>query len=89
MKRWMPGVAVLLLLVNLGAILGGGLGLRFWPVFLGLALAGLGALGWLVHTRRLDAAPTARRPRGQRRREADEKYDLETDTSTDEQRWLM
>lgn len=88
MKRWMPAVAVFLLLVNLGAILGGGLGLRFWPVFLGLALAGLVVLGWLVHSRRLGETPSPRRPRGSRRRETD-KYDLESDTSTDEQRWLM
>jgi hypothetical protein len=89
MKRWMPAVAVFLLLVNLGAILGGGLGLRFWPVFLCLALAGLVSLGFLVFERRRGDAPAARRTRGPRRRQADDKYDLETDTSTDDQRWLM
>jgi hypothetical protein len=89
MRRFLPSVAVFLLLVSFGAILGGGLGARFWPLFLGLGLGGLVTLGWLVYAGRLGEAPPARRSRSPRRRPTDDTYDLESDTSTDEQRWLM
>ena len=89
MRRWLPGIAVLLLLVDLGGLLGSRLGLRFWPFFLGLACVGFLALAYLAYARRRERPAPPRRPRAPKRPGLDEAYDLESDTSTDEQRWLM
>ena len=88
MKRWLPGVAVLSSMLGLGALVGMALGPRLWPLFLALALAGLGIVAWLTHARMRARRAPARKGR-ERRAEAKKEFDLETDTSTDEQRWLM
>ena len=87
-RRWLPGIAVVLLLVNAGGLLGGRLGLRFWPFFLGFACFGLLTLGYLAYARGRARSPLPRKLRAPRRPGTDA-YDLESDTSTDEQRWLM
>jgi hypothetical protein len=89
MKRWIPGVALVCAMTGAGALVGMALGLRFWPLFLALALGGLAVVAWLTHGRIRSRAAATRRPRGRRTKRSDEEYDLETDTSTDEQRWLM
>jgi len=88
MKRWMAGLAMLSAMTGSGALVGAALGLRFWPLFLALALGGLALAAWLGRAGRRSGPPTRRRPRS-RADDSDTEFDLETDTSTDEQRWLM
>ena len=89
MKRRLPGLAVLSAMLGTGALLGLGLGGRFWPLFVALAFGGLAAVAWLTRTR-ASSRPSLPRP-GRKRPRGDktEEYDLEKDTSTDDQRWLM
>lgn len=89
MRPWLRSLAALLALAGMGALLGSGLGPRFWPLFAALALGGLAALAWSTRLhRRGDPAPR-RRSRARPPIASEEGYDLESDTSTDEQRWLM
>ena len=88
MKRLLPGLAMLSAMTGSGALVGAALGLRFWPLFLALALLGIGLAAWLGRARRRGAAPSRRATRD-RRGGSDADFDLEKDTSTDEQRWLM
>ena len=89
MKRRLPAVAVLSAMLGTGALVGVNLGPRFWPVFLALAFGGFAAVAWLIWTRSSSRPslprPGRKRPRGDKT----EEYDLEKDTSTDKQGWLM
>ena len=90
MRRFIPGLAVLAAMLGTGALVGSSLGARFWPVFLAVALGGFGLVAWLTHARwGTRPAPSARAGRQRKRGEVPPKYDLEADTSTDEQRWLI
>jgi len=89
MKPWVPGVAVLSTLLGAGALVGLGLGPRFWPLHVLLAAAGLAVMGWITR-QRMRSRPTASRKGREAGPEASPApYDLESDTSTDDQRWLM
>ena len=89
MKRRLPAVAVLSAMLGTGALLGVNLGPRFWPVFLALAVLGVAVVAWLTHVNMRSRPAPSRKTRERRRGETREEYDLEKDTSTDEQRWLM
>jgi hypothetical protein len=85
--KWLPSLAVLAATTGAGALLGMLLSAPFWPLFLGLLLGGLAALGGLAHARsRVRSLP---RPRTRKPKAKSEDYDLESDTRTDDQRWLM
>jgi hypothetical protein len=89
MQRWLPGLAVLGSMLGLGALLGMAAGPRLWPAFLALALAGIATVAWLTHLRMRARRKPLRKGRDRRTSEGGQEFDLETDTSTDEQRWLM
>jgi hypothetical protein len=85
--KWLPSLAVLAATTGAGALLGMALRPPFWPLFLALLLAGLAALGWLARAR--DPVRSLPRPRMRKPKAKSEDYDLESDTRTDDQRWLM
>jgi hypothetical protein len=89
MQRWLPGVAVLASMLGLGALLGASLGPRLWPLFLALAVSGLALVFWLAHIRMRTRLSRTRKGRDHRGSESRRELDLENDTSTDDQRWLM
>jgi hypothetical protein len=89
MRRRLTAVAVLTAMLGTGALLGVNLGPRFWPVFLALALSGLAAVAWSTHRASGSPPPLHRKGPKRPRGGVEEEYDLEADTSTDEQRWLM
>jgi len=78
-------------LLALGLALGGGLdrllGLRAVAFCLGLA-AGLAIMA-AVGRRRWRRTAAAPRPKGRRAQSGGPRYDLASDRSTDDQRWLM
>jgi hypothetical protein len=77
--------------IGIGAAGGLALGVRSWPVYLGLTLAALLAMGWVEKLWGRRAAP--RRPPAARGRlkviRGGKSYDLEKDDSTNNQRYLM
>jgi len=91
---WLSGALSLALAVGLVAPAAYALGLRRWPFTVGLVALVLLALGSLERAwqRRADNPPP--RPRKKLRLVSGGKgnghaHDLENDTSTDKQRWLM
>lgn len=86
---WRPELASLAAAVGIGALLGLVTPTRLWPAWVLLVGVGLALVAW-VGRRRAERAfregPVARtRPPRVRRRE----YDLASDRSTDNQRYLM
>src|SRR5271170_7190043 len=82
------GIAVLAAL-SIGALLGIALGERRWPFFLGVLC---GALLTAFGVRRLSSEEprlTSQKEKGSSERAAPEVYDLQSDRSTDSQRWPM
>jgi hypothetical protein len=89
---WLGGAATLAGAAVLAAALGLLVGLRSWPVYLGLGLTLLLLMGWIERywrTRRRTSPPPRARGRLKVIRGGKGGYDLENDDSTDTQRWLM
>lgn len=89
---WFPGAVLLVAAAGLGVLVGIALGVRSWPVYLGLVLAALLAIGWIEHLwARRPAPPRPPASRGKLKviRGGKADYDLEKDSSTDSQRYLM
>jgi hypothetical protein len=91
-SEWLPGIAVLGASVGVAAALGLSFGVRHWALYAGLVVA---LLLLYASTRRRDVAdpeavpvPEARGKPKLLRRGAPP-YDLETDQSTENQKYLM
>jgi hypothetical protein len=95
---WIPGAVALAVGGAIAAGIGWALGARGWALYVGLAAGVILMMGWLerVLSRRPTPSSPPRRPRGRLRvieggkgNGHAEDYDLETDSSTDGQRYLM
>jgi hypothetical protein len=89
---WLGGAATLAAAAGLAAVIGLSLGVRAWPLYLGLGLTLLLLMGWIERywrTRRHAPPPPRARGRLKVIRGGKSDYDLEKDDSTDTQRWLM
>ena len=88
-SQWIPGVALVAAAAGVGALLGGALGPRTWAFLLGAVLGVLLVQAVL----QLRARLRRRKPRQGRARSRshahEHEYDLASDRSTDDQRWLM
>jgi hypothetical protein len=91
LAAWLPGAALLAAAIAIGAGGGFAFGVKSWPVYLGLTLAALLAMGWVEKLWGRRTAP--RRPPAARGRlkviRGGKSYDLEKDDSTNNQRYLM
>ena len=90
-SQWLPGVAILGVAALLASLVGGAMGFRSWPVYLGLFVGALLGLGLLERLRL--ASPKAPRPPRSRARlkviPGGKSLDLEKDRSTDSQKYVM
>ncbi|HVR69625.1 MAG TPA: hypothetical protein VMT87_02165 [Vicinamibacteria bacterium] len=88
---WVPGALVLAAAAALALAGGMVLGARHWPLYLGLGLGGLLAVGWAeaIWTKHRKPAPKRGRAKLKVIRGGKHDYDLEGDDSTDGQRYLM
>jgi len=90
--EWVPGLAILGTSVGISALIGVSLGLRSWPIYLGLlatVLLGVGALERFLERRRPLAPPRRRSKLRVIRSGQPSPVDLESDASTKSQRYLM
>jgi len=89
---WLSGAAVLGTAAGVALVTGLALGASGWWAYLGLAAGALLAIGWLERVWTTHAAPPPPRARGKLKVLQGGKaapYDLEKDSSTDSQRYLM
>jgi hypothetical protein len=84
--------------VGIAAVAGLGLGARSWTIYVGLLAIALLAIGWLERYRLRRAAIASLRATTEKRsklrvipggKSGGDEYDLESDDTTDSQRWLM
>ena len=91
-SQWLPGIGILGTAVAIGALIGVSVGVRSWPSYIGLILAVLFLMGWAERFHSARPART-RRPRPKTNLRlipgGKEDYDLETDSSTDDQKYMM
>ena len=91
-SEWLPGVAVLGATAGITTLLGVSLGVRSWAAYVGVFVAMLLAYGWAEARRaRRQAKPPEPRARGKLKLIHGGKgsYDLESDETTSEQKYLM
>jgi hypothetical protein len=89
--QWLPGLAILGVAVLIAALVGGALGMRSWPGYLGLFVTALLGLGLLERLRLASPSPP-RPPRSRARLKVvpgGKNVDLEKDRSTDSQKYVM
>jgi hypothetical protein len=91
-RSWLPGGALVVVAVLVAGLAGFALGVRSWPWYLGFAAAAILALGWMERLWMRRSTPAPPRNRGKLKVLQGGKaapYDLEKDSSTDSQRYLM
>jgi hypothetical protein len=89
-SEWVPGLGLLGAAVGIGALLGGSLVGRSWLVSAGVLVALLAVYAWRLLRRRRATRPPQRPSRPlELIRGGKPDYDLASDDSTDDQRWLM
>ena len=90
-RPWMPGAALLAAAVVAAGLAGLALGIRTWPPYLGLAALVVLAMGWIerVWTSRQEPPPPKSRGRLKVIRGGKAEYDLASDETTNNQRYLM
>ncbi|HVR70337.1 MAG TPA: hypothetical protein VMT87_05775 [Vicinamibacteria bacterium] len=91
-RSWLPGGALLIAAVLVAVLSGLGLGLRSLPWYLGFTAAAVLGIGWAERLWVRRTVPPPPRLRGKLKVIQGGKaapYDLETDSSTDSQRYLM
>jgi hypothetical protein len=88
---WLPGALVLAAAAGLALAVGLALGARSWPLYLGLLLGGVLAVGWAedLWAKHRKPAPKKSRARLKVIQGGKHDYDLADDDSTDSQRYLM
>jgi membrane protein implicated in regulation of membrane protease activity len=89
---WLPGVIVLAAAFSVPVAAALLLGVRWWPAYLGLAVAALLLIGGMERLWARRSTPARPRARGKLKVLQGGKaapYDLEKDSSTDNQRYLM
>ena len=90
--EWLPGLAILLVSVALGILLGSAVQMRSWASYLGLVTALVLLFGWLEGRRDARPPSSARRRRSQAKvgdSGHPAKYDLSKDDTTDSQKYVM
>jgi hypothetical protein len=88
--EWLPGTLLLAFAAAAGIGVGLLLGVRSWPLHVGLVVAVLLAMGALDALRaRRSGPPSPRLPRRLRIIQGGKAYDLEGEDSTKDQRYLM
>ena len=90
-RSWMPGAALLAAAAGASALAGLALGVRSWPLYVGLAALVVLAMGWLERVWTSRSAPAPPKNRGKLKviRGGKSEYDLADDDSTNNQRYLM
>jgi hypothetical protein len=91
-RSWLPGGALLIAAVLVAGLSGFALGVRSWPWYAGFAAAAVLAIGWAERLWLRRSTPPPARLRGKLKVIQGGKaapYDLEKDSSTDSQRYLM
>ena len=91
-KPWLPGAVVLAIAVTVSAGIGLALDVGSWALYVGMAVSVLLLLGWFERLWARRVAPPRPRARGKLKVLQGGKaapYDLEKDSSTDNQRYLM
>ena len=90
--EWAPGLVILGTSVGISALVGISLGLRSWPIYVGLVamiLLGIGALERFLARRRALAAPRSHSKLRVIRGGKPSPVELESDDATKHQRYLM
>jgi hypothetical protein len=90
-RSWVPGAVLLGAAAVAAGLAGLALGIRTWAPYLGLAAIVVLAMGWLERVWTARQAPPPPKSRGRLKviRGGKAEYDLETDESTNNQRYLM
>ena len=90
-RSWVPGAVLLVAAAIAAGLAGLALGIRTLPPYLGLAAAVLLAMGWIerLWTARHPPAPPKGRGKLKVLRGGKPEYDLESDETTNNQRYLM
>jgi len=91
-SQWLPGVGILGSAVAIGSLIGVSVGARSWPSYVGLIVAVLFLMGWAERFRvARPERPRRRKPESNLRLIPGGKndYDLEKDSSTDDQKYMM
>jgi len=89
-STWLSGALLLALGAGIVAPLGWFLGLRAWPLYVGLLVAAILAMGWLERLwMRRPARPAPRLPSKFKVLPGGKRPDLRNDESADDPKWLM
>ena len=91
-RSWMPGAALLAAAAVAAGLAGLALGIRTWPPYLGLAALVIIAMGWIERVWMSRQQPAPPRSRGRLkviRGGGKAEYDLASDETTNNQRYLM
>ena len=91
-RSWVPGAALLAAAAIAALLAGLALGIRSWPPYLGLAALVVLAMGWIERLWTARQAPAPPKARGKMkviRGGGKAEYDLESDQTTNNQRYLM
>jgi hypothetical protein len=88
---WLPGAAVLSGAAGLALAVGLAAGVRAWPLYVGLLVGFVFAVGWIEELWSRRRVPAPRRSRAKLKviQGGKHDYDLADDDSTDSQRYLM
>ena len=88
---WIPGAVVLAAAVVFALAIGLVLGARAWPLYIGLGVGCIFAVGWAEELWARHRTPAPKRSRAKLKviQGGKHDYDLADDDSTDSQRYLM